>query len=144
MRHRSTGALLCAALLLLVACGDDSRGTPLDGGNCEYVDHLGTITVVSTDPADPGGNNCRDAVEVVFDFESAGTAGYVFPEWPDEGNRITVGDGKNPPAPWVTEKGLVPGSVHAAIRREIVIGTCTPVLFELTDLELDGWEDDCF
>ena len=92
MKHGTIGALLCAALLLLAACGDDGGGTPLDGGNCEYLDHLGTITIVSTDPATPGGNNCRDAVEVIFDFEPAGTAGYVFPQWPDEGNTITVGE----------------------------------------------------
>jgi hypothetical protein len=144
MKRGTTGALLCAALILLAACGDDSRGTPLDGGNCEYVDHLGTATIVSTDPAPAGGNNCLNAVEVVFDFAPNGTSGYIFPQWPDEGNLLTVGDGKNPPATWVAEKGLTPGSEHDAVRREIVIGTCTPVLFEFPDLDLTGWEEDCF
>ena len=70
------------------------------GGPCEYLDIPGMATIISIRDADPVSNNCKDAVEVVFDFapeDADAVENYRFPNWSDKGQHLTVGGNMNPP-----------------------------------------------
>ena len=117
------------------------------GGPCEYVDIPGTARVVLVKEAAPIESNCKDAVEVIFDFVPDNPAiidDYLFPNWEDTGQRLTVGGGMNPPKTWVLAQGLTEGSEHRCIRSEITKGTCTPVIFRFPEIDMKGWEENCF
>ena len=91
--------------------------------------------------ADPDSNNCaNDPVEVVFDFVPTDpTVDASATGW-----RLTISDGANPPAAWVADEGLTEGSEHPCTRRNIISGTCTPVLYEFTDVDYDAGIAACY
>jgi hypothetical protein len=133
--------VLIMVALMFGACSD------IVGGPCEYVDIPGIARVVSANEADPADFNCKNAVEVIFDFipdDPAAIDDYLFPTSKDTGKRLTVGSGMNPPKTWVLEQGLTEGSEHSCIRREITKGTCTPVIFHFPDIDMNKWEETCF
>jgi hypothetical protein len=139
---------LCACVLLSAVGGDHgtTAGKSL-GGPCEYetIDGHATISEVKNAPAD--GYNCQDAVEVIFTFmpdDPLAAAGYRFADYSDTDRRFTLGAGMNPPRQWAQRAGLVPGSRHRCIRREIVKGTCVPVTYFFPDIDIAGWEQACF
>ena len=115
---------------------------PIVGGPCEYDDTPGTATIVSVQDADPAGNNCaNDPVEVIFDFtpDDAGAADLAATGW-----HLTISAGENPPRAWVEDEGLTEGSEHSAIRRDITQGTCTPILYEFTEVDYDAGVAACY
>lgn len=144
-----TGLLIAlASVLVLAACnGDGGDGLVIEGGPCDYDEIAGTATITALQDADPTANNCRNPIEVLFDFEPAPPVtpeSYSFPSVPDTARRLTVGDGKNPSAEWVTQQGLEVGAQFTASRWEIVSGACTPVLFFLQGVDYDRYKDTCF
>ena len=103
-----------------------------------YSSIPGWAVVTGVRDADPAEYNLEDAMAVVFDFapdDVDARAGYLFPGAPDTGQRLTVGPGANPPRWWVHASGLVPGSRHRCVRRELLRGVSTPVVFEFPDLD---------
>jgi hypothetical protein len=60
---------------------------------------------------------------------------YRFPGWPDTARTVTIGEGVYPSRTWAETQGLRVGSVHPCRRSEILNGTCTPVEFQLTDVD---------
>lgn len=112
------------------------------GGPCTYADTPGVATVISVEAADPGDLNCsNDPVEVVFDFRpldswQGGLAASAV--------RLTISEGVNPPSEWVEQEGLVVGSQHTCMRRDIISGTCTPWLFKLMDVDETSAIDACY
>ncbi len=103
-----------------------------------YSDIPGWATVVEVRDADRHAYNLPDAVEVVFDFEpdEPGVRGrYQFPEVDDAGQRLTVGSGANPPRRWAAQMGLRPGSRHRCVRRELLRGVSTPVIFDFPEID---------
>ncbi len=99
--------------------------------------------IVSLNSASTNSNNCNNnPVEVVFDFTPAN---------PDDANdatdknrTLTVGDGKNPSLNYVLSKGLTIGSTHPCTRQIEVSGTCTPVAFTFTAVDLSDDAASCF
>ena len=133
--------ILVIVVLMFSACSD------IVGGPCEYVDIPGTARVVLVKEAAQADSNCKDAVEVIFDFvpdDPAAIDDYLFPNWEDTDQRLTVGGGMNPPKTWVLEQGLTEGSEHRCLRSEITKGTCTPVIFRFPEINMKGWEEHCF
>ncbi|MGD8451689.1 MAG: hypothetical protein PVJ57_07705 [Phycisphaerae bacterium] len=133
---------IIATLWLAVGVGVCGDIQYFDGGPCEYADTPGVATVVSVSPADPGDPNCwNDPVEVVFDY---------VPDDPElahlavSGIRLTISEGVNPPATWVEDEGLTAGSPHPCLRRDITSGACTPLLFELLDVDYEAGIDQCY
>jgi len=128
--------------------GVDTVTVPgLVGGPCTYVEFPGLATIISVEPAPPEASNCDNAVEVTFDFvlhDPADVDLYLFPNWLDEGRRLTVGDGMNPPQEWVELNGLTVGSVHPCVRMEIREGTCTPVIHKLLDIDYSTFAGFCW
>ncbi len=109
---------------------------------CKYHDTPGVATIVSVDAADPGDLNCpNDPVEVVFDFE---------PDDPDAGNlaatglSLTISEGLNPAFSWVTEEGLEVGTQHPCLRRDITRGTCTPIIYQFTEVDYQAALEVCY
>ncbi len=112
------------------------------GGPCTYADTPGVATVISVEAADPGDLNCsNEPVEVVFDFRPLDSSRG---ELAASTVRLTISEGVNPPSEWVEQEGLVVGSRHACVRRDITSGTCTPWLFELTNVDVAAAIDVCY
>ena len=147
---------LAAALMLFSPCSSSVMADiaePLPepevvGGACEYEDVAGIATIISVTEAPAEEYNCENnPVKVVFDFRPSYLLArllYMFPDMSDEGNALTIAGGANPAADWVAAQGLVVGSKHTCIRREIVSGTCTPVIFEFPNLDMEAAVEACF
>lgn len=142
-------AVLCFCLPFLMAGGNSGRDSSEKtiGGPCEYAEIQGRAIILEVKKAPADGYNCHDAVEVVYTFEpddSSRKRNYRFPEHADTQRRFTVGAGMNPPRQWAQHAGLVPGSSHRCMRKEIIHGACVPVVFVFPDIDTTGWEKACF
>ena len=127
MKNLVTFLIICCSLCLFCSCDD------IVGGPCEYVDIEGIATITSISDQDASGT-----LEVLFDFtpnDPEASKDYLFPEWPDTDQHLTVGSGQNPSAAWVEEHGITEQSTWTCMRQEIITGTCTPVIFYFPDLE---------
>jgi len=147
MSKRRSCLIALSVVLALAACSGDDNGLVIEGGPCDYNEIAGTATIVAVQDADPTANNCKNPVEVVFDFEPAPPVtpdDYAYPSLPDTERRLTVGDGKNPSVEWVQQQGLVEGVQFGASRWEIASGACTPVLFFLQGVDYESYKDTCF
>ena len=127
---------------LLVGCAEQV------GGPCTYVDFPGTCTITFVGPPEADASNCsNNPVQVRFDFIPADPGAredYRFPNMADERQLLTVAGGANPPRAWVEAEGLTEGTRHACVRREITRGTCTPVLFEFTEVDTEAAAGQCY
>lgn len=105
---------------------------------CTYTETAGTAVVTYVSGTDSGMNDCADEPREV---------GLAFiPEGSDEATvtaTLTVGDGANPPLSWLEAEGLTEGSEHPAVLKEIIEGTCTPTIIELTDVDYEAGTDAC-
>lgn len=118
----------------LAGCDDD----PVLGGPCAYQDTPGTARIVSVEPApDDGRDYCPDAVRVTFDFIPDSGSGAV------SGRELHIGSGTHPPRAWVDSSGLAVGSEHPAVRSDITMGTCSPRIIKLTDVDYQAAWDAC-
>jgi hypothetical protein len=139
------GAIFILSIFLFNLSGcDDNK---IDGGPCDYSTTLGVATIMAVKTADLSDNNCKDAVEIIFNFvpdNPAARSHYRFPLSPDTGRNFVVGDGKNPPGNWALNKGLIEQSSHRCARQEIINGTCTPIIFSFPDIDCTDYATDCF
>lgn len=137
--HRAVRSAAALVALALAACTTEREGV----GRCGvYSDTSGTARITSLGPAPEGEYQCdADPVEVLFDFQpddpaKAGLAA--------TGRSLTVGSGAHPPRAWVEASGLTVGSGHPAVRSDQPTGACSPVVFELTDLDYEAGANACF
>ena len=138
-----TRSLVIALLLLTFSCKTPER----IGGPCKYIDIPGVATITSIETADTSSYNCRNAVEVLFDFMPDDTTAqqrYRFPVWPDTSQHLIVGAGMNPAREWVTAEEISVGKTYDCLRREIISGACTPVIFDIVGIDFSEWADYCF
>ena len=121
---------------------------PMDGGACAYTMIPGNIEITEVREADPDAYNCDDnPVEIIFTFTPTTLAdreSYIFPEWEDSDQHITIGSGMNPSRIWAEDQGLVVGASLPAERREITMGACTPVLFEFPSVDFSTAFESCY
>ncbi len=126
--------------LLLFSCSQSDN--PTTGGPCTYTSAQGTATMMSLNSASTASNNCsNNPVEVVFDFTPNNLADANAAT--DNNRVLTVGDGMNPPLNYVLSKGLTIGSIHPCTRQILVNGTCSPVIFTFTDIDLSDYAASC-
>lgn len=115
--------------------------TQLTGADMEsdtYSTVPGWATITALREPDALAYNLGDAVEIVFNFEPddpAARDAYTMPAVGDRGHLLTVGAGANPPRSWATRMGFTPGSRHRCLRRELLQGVSTPVVFEFPDID---------
>jgi len=136
-------SLFISLLLLAIGCEDPER----IGGPCAYIDTPGFAEITSIETADTSLYNCRNAVEVLFNFVSDDTTApqkYRFPTWPDTSRHLTVGSGMNPALEWVTAEDISVGKEYRCLRRELISGTCVPVEFDIVGIDFSDWADYCF
>ncbi|UCG52448.1 MAG: hypothetical protein JSW58_02545 [Candidatus Latescibacterota bacterium] len=129
--------------LALQACDSDD---PFVGDPCSYDSIPGTATIRTISPDTTPFKICDDAVNVYFDFEPDDPNApddYRFPAWPDTRRSLFIADGKNPPYGWIEAEGIAEGTQHPCVRLEINKGTCTPVMFRLTEIDYQKWTDYC-
>lgn len=105
--------------------GDSPRRV---GGPCEYRDVPGTCRVDKVEPA--GANPYGDGFRTLFTF---------LPESPSEpetsGLALKIGDGQDPTNRFLRENRIEPGRSLPCLRRVLVRGTCTPVVYTFPGLE---------
>ena len=134
--------LICACTASLLLALGPCDATPDVGGGCDYDHTPGVATIISVETAGADDFNCpNDPVVVVFDFVPDDPADAALAK---TGERLWIGDGKNPPRPWVEAEGLTVGSTHTCIRDDITAGTCTPLLFDFPNLDLQAASDACY
>jgi hypothetical protein len=129
---------------MVVACTPGNHQTV--GGPCTYNKIPGVITIMALEPAPGDENNCKDAVKVIFSFAPADPTAakkYASPNWSDENRVFRVGGGANPNKDWVKRKGMTVGATFEASRNEILSGTCTPVVFEFTSVDVTDFAETC-
>ena len=130
MKNISIMLFCCSVLCFFYSC--DVPKT------CEYVDIAGVATVTYVSGLDSNGR-----VEVKFDFvpdDATATYNYLFPDWPDTDQYLTVDGGENPTQEWVDEQEIEEGSKHTCVRSERTSGTCTPVVFSFDGKVEDEYE----
>ncbi len=120
--------LAISGLLVLINSCDNKKEKKV-GSSCEYADIPGSAELVKV-------YDKSHSVEVYLNFTPDDSVSYRFPDMPDTNVMAYVCQGHKPRNPeWIKEQGLTVGSFHPCRRREITKGTCTPVLFELTDVD---------
>lgn len=128
------GALRCLPGMTKAGAGG-CNGAPDGGPGCTYQDVPGTATIKAIEVPGAAENSCpKDGRRLVFDFaptDSTAPASYKFPQTADTSRNWTIGDGKHPPLNCLAPLGLRVGAQVAGKRREILTGTCTPVIFDL-------------
>jgi hypothetical protein len=110
--------------------------------SCEYKDYKGTVKISSIEK-DKSPSSFKDPVIVFFDFtpdDASASKSYRFTNFPDQKVGLTIAGGLHPSSKCLEKQGIKVGSEHKAVRREIMKGTCTPVIFTLTDFK----EELCF
>jgi hypothetical protein len=140
--------LLCLIGPFCLMCSHShGSSATLPTGPCEYRQIQGRAVITAVRNAAEGAYNCKQAVEIIFAFipdDPSANKTYRFPQQSDSGRPFTVGAGLNPPCGWAQRVGLVQGAIHRCVRQEIIKGACTPVLFTFPELDLTGWEQECF
>ncbi len=149
-------SIILAGLLslgLIIGCGSDSDNDsdeaepPIAGGTCEYTSVSGVATIVSVEAAGSDETNCsNDPVKVTFSFvpdDATATQSYTITYISDDSIELQVSSA-NPPSEWVQAEGLTVGSEHPCVRKEITSGTCTPLIFELTDVDYEQGIEMCY
>ena len=130
-----------ATAIVVVAVGLTGCVWNLVGGICTYKTVTGTAVIVSVEDAPTNGFNCNDdSVVVVFDFTPDDQTDV---DANDDGQELTIGSGMNPPRTWINSNGLTVGSSHNCTRKKIQTGTCTPLIFEFTDLNYEDAQAVC-
>ncbi|MEN6474048.1 MAG: hypothetical protein ABFD81_08545 [Syntrophaceae bacterium] len=137
--------LLVSAVLLSAICGcaGSAESAPsIVGGPCAYRDIPGWARIVSIQKASRQASNCpNNPVVVRFDFIPADPK-LAFKQAQDL--TLTVGAGMNPARSYVAAKGIVKGKTYRCVRREIIKGTCTPVLYAFPTINLKDFDKSCY
>ena len=149
MKILFTITLSLVLIVGLTVCGDNSSSDNGSvGGECKYKYIPGIAEIVSISQPDKGENNClNDPVKITFKFSPNASnvpEQYLYPNWSDENQIFTISDGKNPPRQCVIDEGLTVGSQHECVRKEIVKGTCTPVIFHFPFVDEKKCIESCF
>ena len=109
-------------------------------GDCAYFTYVGTALITKVTDAPEDGDNCPDAVGVLFDFtpvNGGDTKRYKYNLFKDNNQFMTLANGMNPSKGWITRNGVKEGMVFKCQRKEAVKKECTPVLFLFPELDMD-------
>jgi hypothetical protein len=104
----------------------------IGGGPCRYDNVAGMAVITSVVDAED-----FQGVRILFDFnpdDPSARSRYRFPTWPDQQSSLTIQGGMNPSRQWASRHKVAPGKTFRCIRREMVFGACTPVIFEFPEL----------
>lgn len=109
-------------LCLPVGCTTSGDSAMRVGGPCEYREVAGTCRFDTIEPS--GANAYGEGFRTLFTF---------FPESSSEpqasGVSLKIGDGQDPTNRYLRENRIEPGRRFPCVRRVLVRGTCTPVIY---------------
>jgi len=122
-------ALLCWLSLSAGCAAQEAGDSPRRvGGPCEYRDVPGTCRIDKVEPS--GANSYGEGFRTLFTF---------LPESPSEpeasGVALKIGDGQDPTHRYLKENGIKAGRRFPCVRRVLVRGTCTPVVYAFPGFE---------
>ena len=97
------------------------------GGKCTYKELKGEIEIMMIKEAESFMNNCPNPKRVAFTFRSGSEKTNGF---------LTINAGKNPSDAWLKRHAVEVGKKFEAIKKDIVEGTCTPIVWEFPKLDI--------
>lgn len=107
---------------------------------CIYVKYVGKAVINSINVAPLNENNCtvnpRKVLFVFLPNDTNNRANYLYKNWPDTAS-LTFNGGINPSQLILDSLDITIGKEFRCYRKEIIQGTCTPVYFEFTELNLN-------
>jgi hypothetical protein len=140
--------LLILLISVITACAVKDVKKFLVGGPCDYEEIEGTAVITSIVDAQSDDYNChKRPVKVSFVFtpdDSSAKGKYLFPNVSDSRQNIRLSGGLNPPKDFMKVKGIIVGTSHKCVRKEIIKGTCTPVLYEFPEIDFSGYAKYCW
>ena len=105
------------------------------GGPCAYADHPGVATIVSVTALPPASPDAFRPHRILFTFQA--TPMVANPLYaPGKVHEMTLTGGTQPGAGFVKKYGIAEGRKMSAVLHLIRSGTCTPVLFTFTGVDL--------
>lgn len=120
---------------------------PIFNEDCIYKNIPGKARIISIQDTDPKSYACKNGKEVRFEFipdAPDAPAHYLFPDWRDTEQNLTVGFGMHPSLTYIEMENIVEGGIYTSIRAEIIEGVCTPVIFSFPDFDPDSWQESCY
>jgi len=123
------------------------RCPPPRGSGCTYIHTLGTARIVALEMPRSWEYSCQnDPVRVVLDFtpdDLRARACYTMSVAEEKGYTFTIGAGANPSRNCVDALGLTVGETVRAERLDISHGSCSPLVYEHPDLDIERCNDLC-
>jgi hypothetical protein len=132
---------IVVSIAILTGCDDNKIGGP-----CPYTDYPGIATIKTVATDNSSGRQCESAVIITYDFapdDPSAVARYRFPKWPDTNRTFDINGMESIPSGWTDKEGITEGSEHRCVRREIRVGTCNPLIFGFSDVDVSDWPDYC-
>lgn len=131
--------LILALLMVQTSCSSKNRENP-SGGSCTYNKFEGYAVIKSIRNAPADEYNCpNQPKKILFEFTPLNQADrqkYRFKNFSDSSRSLQINDGANPSLDWIKKNKIEVGKKYKCFRTEIVSGTCTPVGFTFSDLNL--------
>ena len=110
------------------------------GVECSYVKYEGKAVIISIAVAPANESNCPlNPRKVLFAFIPNDTTvrnNYIFKNWSDTA-ALTINGGTNPSQLFLDSLDITVGKEFMCNRQEITQGTCTPVYFQFTGINLN-------
>ncbi len=140
MKHSEVYLIIILSLLMINSSCCSKPKEEISGGSCSYVKFEGFAVIKSITAAPASEYNCPvKPMQIIFEFTPLNISDrqkYKFKEFKDTAVKMRINDGANPPLAWIKKNGIEPGKKFRCFREEITKGTCTPVCFKFTDLNL--------
>ncbi len=131
MGHKNI--ILILLYFILISCNKNSK-------ECKYIAYEGKAIIISIEIAPANENNCdSNPRKVLFAFiadDSTVRNNYVFKNWSDT-SVLTINSGINPSQHFIDSLDITLGKEFSCSRQELIQGTCTPVYFRFSDINLN-------
>ncbi len=140
MRYFKVYVVLIMALTMSgFSCSSKNMEKP-SGGGCVYNKFEGYAVIKSISNAPADEYNCPDQpMKILFEFTPLNLSDrqkYKFTNISDTSRSLQINDGANPSLNWIKKNKIEVGKKYKCFRTEIASGTCTPVGFTFSDLNL--------
>ena len=112
--------------------GADGKGGRIAGGKCTYDDAPGTGTVTAIEDDATAGADCKSAKKVTLSFAADDASAKTNPR--DAAFVLEVGGVSFVATGCVDEHKIAVGTKLKVVRHIETAGTCSPVVYEVTDL----------
>ena len=124
-------------VLVITSCNKNIK----IGHECSYKKYEGKAIIISINNAPINENNCPiDPKKLMFVFvpnDSNIKSHYIFKNWSDTA-ALTINGGINPSQYFIDSLQISIGKEYKCNRAEIFHGTCTPVLFQFEEINLNS------